>query len=698
MSFTIEDLKAEHDKMYVRGQITREKAANDTAFFWATQWDDTSLGESNLGFKGEFNIMRKAYRQIMADLVTNQVQIEYHPTATSPDADADLIDGYHRTISRENASTEAFNNGKQDAVVSGMGAWELFAKYETDKYGSKNQIIGRRPLHEACNNVFWDEGARLQDKSDAKKCSILVPMSKDGMENIAEELTGVVMSSDTSNFGTPEHSYSFPWVSGRDEVFYLVRFYRITKVTDHVLNITGPFGDEFQVLESAVSEILDEMASDGYKVEESKKVERNKVTLYIANGFRILKEYEIPCEYIPVITMYGERAFVEGEEVFEGMTRLCKDPQRLRNFQMSYLADMVSMSPRPKPIFYPEQINKHLHMYEMNGSENNYPFLFVEPKDADGNPFPQGPIGVLPEQIVPTALIQSIALSREAISDVAPANLTQDMADVDLSGAAMQEIQARLDDQSIVYQESFKHASRYDAVVFASMASRVIDSPRPITITKPDGTRATKQIMESIIDKETGNIVVVNDLTGSDFDVFATIGRSYSSKKEETFEKLDKMIERAAMVNPAMAEMLFLKQAQLVEGVNMDDVRDYAHKQSLLKGYIEPDEDDEEEMALVQQAQQSQQPDPNTLLAQAEQAKAEASMADVQRKTQLDQFNAQTNAAKIQVAQFDSETKRIAVQIDAQEANANINFKRIDSLTKRMDSINKSGLRAQVNG
>ncbi len=691
---TIEDLKRNHDRMYQHGKITREKSADDTVFYHVTQWDDNNLETSDLGFKGEFNILRKSGRQIIGDLKTNQVQVEFQPVAETDDSGADFMDGLYRTSTRDNSTIESFDNAKQESVVCGVGGWEIYTEYNTNSVGDENQVIKRRPIHEFNSNAYWDESAVLLDKSDANRCSILVPLSKRGMEDLAEELTGVSMNSDTSSFSWPEHSYTFPWASGQDEIFYAVRYYERELGKDHVLTLTDPLGQELRVLESAISEIEDELLEDGYKIVETKEIKRWKVKLHIANGNRILKSYDIVGENIPVCVNYGERAFIEGEEYYEGVTRLAKDPQRLRNFQMSYLADIVSRSPRPKPIFNPEQILGFESMYEQTGSDNNLPYLLMHSKDPQGNPLPVGPVSQLPEQNVPNALMQSIALSREAVSDVAPANLSQDLSDIDLSGKALANLQNRLDEQSIVYQQNFKHALRRDAEIFASMASRVYDAPRSVMLTTEDGTRKFENIMESVLDEETGEVVVLNDLTAMEFNVFADIGPNYSTKREETFEKLGEMSMSAAQLDPQLSRMLLLKQAQLIDGVSMKDVRAWSRKQSILAGYVEPET--EEEMQMMQQQSESQQPDANMVLAQAEQAKAQASMADVQRKSQLDQFNAQTSAAKVQVQQFDSETKRMAVQVDAQETDANINFKRIDTLTKRMDTINKQSLRGSA--
>ena len=100
------------------------------------------------------------------------------------------------------------------------------------------------------------------------------------------------------------------------------------------------------------------------------------IRLYVVGGGEdILDECIIAGSHIPVVPVYGERAFVEGEEHYEGITRLAKDPQRLRNFLMSYCADVVSRSPRVKPIYFAEQLQTFEHMFEENGSDNNFPYL-----------------------------------------------------------------------------------------------------------------------------------------------------------------------------------------------------------------------------------------------------------------------------------------------------------------------------------
>ena len=67
------EIKKLHDKAYTHNQVTRERAADDMLFYWITQWDDNTLGDSTLSYRGEFNILRKAGRQTIADLRSNPI-------------------------------------------------------------------------------------------------------------------------------------------------------------------------------------------------------------------------------------------------------------------------------------------------------------------------------------------------------------------------------------------------------------------------------------------------------------------------------------------------------------------------------------------------------------------------------------------------------------------------------------------------
>jgi len=700
MTLKLKELKELQDSAFNNGVITREGAADDMVFYWVTQWDDISLAETELQYRGEFNILRKAGRQIMADLRANPIQLNFDAKDPDREDGADLVDGLYLSHERLNTCQEAFNNADGEAIVCGVGAYEYYTEYESNNAGDIKQVIRCRPVYEANDNCFWDPNAKLLDKADAKFVSLLTMYSEEGFIDLAIDLTGCDVEEakrKMSSFSDPQQSYAFPWAAGKNEGVYVVTLYNREKVKDFIVTLSDPMGEPLTVRKSDLEEIEDDLIEAGFEFVGEKEIERWEVTKYIACGSEILSAEPIAGECIPIVPVYGERAFIEGEEHYEGITRLAKDPQRLRNFQMSYLADIASRSPRPKPIFNSEQVQGFEFMYDKSGADNQYPYYLTNRVAGDGTVLAPGP-AMMPEAQIPQALSALIGQTREAVNDVANAGLPNDIMDTDLSGKAVQQLQQRLDQQSIVYQENRKHARRRGGEIFASMASVVYDSPRTVTLTMPDGSRKKEQIMSSVTDKESGELVMLNDITNLEFEVYADIGPSYSSKREQTLEQLEKMAGNAAALgDAAMAKMLLLKQMTLVDGIAFDDIREHSRNELILMGVVKP-ETPEEEQLIVNQQQQAQAPDPMMVAAQAEQAKANASLQKNQIAMMKVQSDAQIQQEQKQIDAYNASTSRMKVQVEAEKAGAEIDYKRSKAFADRIVAESKahSAYRAQM--
>lgn len=684
----LDDIKKMHDRAYEANQVTREQASNDLIFYWVTQWDDQLLNDSQLQYRGEFNILRKAGRDVMAGLRSNPVQPDFHPKDEDRKDDAELMDTVYRAADRKLSSQEAYDSASQDAIVCGYGAWKLGTEYQTNQIGDNNQVITREYIPEANNTCFWDPNDSTLDKRNAKFVSTLKSYSEEGYKDLVEDLTGDRPENVMESFAEPEQSYVFPWTS-QDLDIYITEFYHREKVKDKVLTLEDPLGEPIFLRESQIEDNMDELSSAGFRVVNEKDIERWEVTQYIASGKEILSSQVIAGEFIPVVPVYGEHVSqIEGNEYWEGITRLAKDPQRLRNFQMSYLTDIVARSPRPKPIFWADQLQGLESMYDESGADNNFPYLLQNRFDASGRELPIGPVAQMPEQTMPQALAVSIELSRQAVEDVANPGIPQDIADPDLSGKAVLALQNKLDQQNFIHQENLKFAKRRDAEIFASIASEIVDTPRSVTTQSKDGTVKQVQMMTSVMDKETGEIKVLNDLTNLELEVYADIGTSYESQKQQTLDQLGTMITGMAPGDP-MREMLTYKMLEIMPGVNFDDVRQYIRNQQIIRGWKEPETEEEMQM-MQQQAQAAQQPDPAMLLGQAEILKGQAAAMREQTNQAKLQADFQKNTVDAQIDGFNAETNRMKVQVDAQKVGADINFTNIKAFGQQIDNAEKS--------
>jgi hypothetical protein len=617
--------------------------------------------------QGQFDQLRKSGRKIIGDLTANPIQAEFHPIDDTPDELGDFINKLYRTDSRRNDSREAFHNAINECIPCGVGGWRLTTDYETDRIGDTKQTIKRAPIYEYNATVFFDPSAKRLDKSDAKFVQVITAYSKEGYDELKEDLESDDECESVGGFN-PVTSNAGMWQGEEDQIFVVEHYQRYKKkVTIRYFN--DLFGEMTAFYDEQVKENIQELKNAGFVEVDKKVITRWCVKKYIVSGEGILDKQDIAGTELPIVPFYGERAFVDGVEHYEGITRLAQDPQRLRDFQLSYLADIVSTSPRPKPIFMQEQISGFEDMYEENGADNDYAYYLQNRLDSSGMPLPLGPVGVMPEQPIPSALIASIQLMSEATNDVAQSGAPNSIEDVSLSGNAVSQIRAMLDEQSITYREHLKYSIRRDAEIYCGMIPDVIDTPRKVTLTAPDGSREEAYVMQSMIDLETGEHKVLNDLRTAKFDVFAEIGTAYESQKQQQRQELTQLLQSTPPDHPIYSGLLF-KYIALSDGVENDDLKEYAKKQLIISGFKEPETD--EERAMLDQAQQaSNQPDANMTLALAEQMKAEVA----KMKVEVDMFNAETN--------------RFKAQVDAQKAGIDIELKEVQKTGAQIDNLHK---------
>lgn len=665
-----EDIQKMHKAAKDYNFERRQDAQDELYFYWISHYNDEWRDALPLRFQGQFDQLRKSGRKIIGDLTSNPVQAEFHPIDGTPIDMGDFLNNLYRTDARRNDSREAFHNAINECIPCGIGGWRLVTEYETDLIGDKTQVIRRVPIYEFNASVFFAPIAKRLDKSDAPWVQILTGYNEEDYEELKEDL-GVGDRDDheisCSGF-SPIESNAGTWF-GEDKTIFVVEHYQRYKKKVTIRYFKDLFGETTAFYDEQVKDNLQELKNAGYLEVDKKVINKWCVRKYVVSGEGILDDQDITGTDIPIVPFYGERAFVNQKEHYEGITRLTQDPQRLRNFQMSYLADIVSTSPRPKPIFYPEQIAGFEHMYEENGADNNYAYYLQNPTTVNGQPLPPGPAGQMPEQPIPSALIASIQLMSEATADVAQSGAPNSIADVNLSGNAVSQIRAMLDEQSITYREHYKYAIRRDAEIYVGMVPDVFDIPRTVVLTTPDGKREEAKVLQSTIDLATGEHTVINDLRTAKFDVFAEIGAAYESQKQQTRQEINMQLQSMTPDNPLYSALL-LKWIQLSDGVENDDLKEYANKQMIISGFKEPKTDEDREI-LEQSQQASQQPDANMLLAQAEMEKAKQDGV----KNEIDMFKAQTD--------------RFAVQVKAEEVGANIDFKQVQKMGQQIDNMQK---------
>ena len=643
----LESILCRFDADWTAGDEARTEAKNDLFFSRVSQWDDWLTQYTTLQYRGQFDVVRPVVRKLVAEMRQNPIDVLYRPKdGANPDA-ADTLMGMYRTDMRHNSAKISVNVAVREQVEAGVGAWRIVTDYEDLDPTSNNQVIRREPIHSACSCVIWDSNSKQMDKSDARHCTVIHSMSRNGWEAFAEEHD--LDASNQPSFQSP-NDWVFPWLT--EDTIHIAEFYEVVEKKETAYIYQNPVtGEPVSYFKRDIKNVIDELADSGMVLIAERQVKRKRVYKTLLSCTDIYKDKQkIAGEHIPIVPLFGEWGFVESKEVYEGVVRLTKDGQRLRNMIMSFNADIVARTPKKKPFFWPEQIAGYEHMYDGN---DDYPYYLLNRTDENSGDLPTQPLSYYENPEVPQANAYMLEAATNAVKEVATLGVDAEAVNGgQVAFDTVNQLNMRSDMETYVFQDNLATAMRRDGEIYQSIVNDLYDIPRNVTITLEDGSEKDVQLMAEVIDFTTGQKAVLNDIRGR-YECYTDVGPSFQSMKQQNRAEIQELLGKTPPGTPEY-QLLTLQYFMLLDGKGVEISRDYANKQLIQMGAKRPETPEEEQWFMeAQQAKQGQQ-DPevmtaqgNLLLGQAELAKAQNQTLSLQIEAAKVEAQNQLNAAKI---------------------------------------------------
>lgn len=622
------------DADWMASDEARTEATNDLYFSRVSQWDDWLSDYTTLQYRGQFDVVRPVVRKLVAEMRRNPIDVLFRPKDGADPNSADVLMGMYRTDMRHNTAKISVNIAVREQIEAGVGAWRLVTEYEDQDPTSNNQVIRRVPIHEACTHVVWDSNSKQMDKSDAMHCTVINAMSRDGWKAFAEK--NGFDEDETPSFQNPDMNWLFPWLTS--DVVYVGEHYEVEEKKETVFIYQDPLtGEPVSYFQRDIKDVIDELADKGMVKVAEKKVKRRRVYKSIITCTRILKDREpIAGEHIPIVPVYGEWSFAGDKEVYEGVVRLTKDGQRLRNMIMSFNADIVARTPKKKPIFWPEQIEGYEYMY---GGNDDYPYYLLNRTDENNGDLPVQPISYMENPEVPQANAYMLEAATNSVSQVATMGVDAEAANGQVAFDTVNQLNMRADLETYVFQDNLATAMRRDGEIYQSMVNDIYDVPREVMMTLEDGTEKQVQLLTQAVDYQTGTVVTLNDIRGR-YECYTDTGPSFQSMKEQNRAEIQELLAKVPPGTPEW-QMLLLQYFTLLDGKGVEMMREYANKQLVMMGLKKPETP--EEMQMVEQAQQQpKEPSPEQTQAQGILLQGQAELL----KAQNQQMQIQVDAAK----------------------------------------------------
>ncbi len=631
---------AQFDDIQTALKDERLQCLQDRRFYSlsGSQWEGPLEAQYENKPKFEVNKVMLAVIRIINEYRNNRITVDYvSKDGQENDKLAEVCDGLYRADEQASVADEAYDNAFEEAVGGGIGAWRLRTVYEDEEDDSDDrQRIRIEPIFDADSSVFFDLGAKRQDKSDAKYCYVVTSMTRQAYKD--------TWGDDPTDWPKTIHQYEFDWST--PDVVYVAEYYKVEEKSETIRIFQNIAGEEERYTQADFEndETLEEtLAAVGTVEVRQKKVKRKRVRKYILSGGKVLEDAGyIAGKCIPIVVVYGKRWFVDNIERCMGHVRLAKDAQRLKNMQLSKLGEISAMSSVEKPILTPEQVAGHQVMWSEDNLKD-YPYLLINPiTDQNGNISVSGPVAYTRAPNIPPAMAALLQITETDMQDILGNQQGADKMVSGMSGKAVEMIQTRVDMQSFIYMSNFAKGMKRCGEIWLSMAKEVyVEDKRKMKTLAPTGDAGVIELMRPTIDQETGAVVMENDLSSATFDVVADVGPSSSSKREATVRALTGVLQMTQ--DPETQQVLTAMTMMNMEGEGMSDANAYFRKKLLRMGVVKPTDDEAQELMAEMQ---NQPQDPNSMYLQAAAEEAEAKAAQARASTIKTIADAELSQAK----------------------------------------------------
>jgi len=652
------DALAQFDEVQSALRDERLQCLQDRRFYSivGSQWEGPLEDQFENKPKFEVNKIHLSVIRIINEYRNNRITVDFvSKDGKEDDRLADVCDGLYRADEQDSVANEAYDNAFEEAVGGGFGAWRIRTAYEDEEDAEdERQRIRIEPIFDADSSVFFDLGAKRQDKSDAKFCFVVTSMTRQAYKDTWED--------NPTDWPKIIHQYEFDWCT--PDVVYVAEYYKVEEKSETIRIFQTIAGEEERYRQSDFEndETLEEtLLAVGSKEVRQKKIKTKRIHKYILSGGRVLEDAGyIAGKCIPIVPVYGKRWFVDNVERCMGHVRLAKDAQRLKNMQLSKLGEISALSSVEKPILSPEQVAGHQMMWAEDNIKD-YPYLLINPvTDQNGNMSLSGPVAYTRSAQIPPAMAALLQITETDMQDILGNPQGADKMVSGVSGKAVEMIQQRVDMQTFIYMSNFAKGMKRCGEIWLSMAKEIYtENKRSMKVVSEGGDADSVELMKPMIDSETGAVVIENDITSAAFDVAVDVGPSSSSKKAATVRALTGMLQITQ--DPDTMQVLGAMAMMNMEGEGIADANKYFRKKLLRMGVVEPtDKEAEELMAEMQNAPQ----DPNSMYLQAaaEEATAKAAKAradTVETIASAELKNAQTVEvmSKTDIANFEAVQK-----------------------------------------
>lgn len=471
-------------------------------------------------------------RQITNDVRQNKPAIKIRPVDSDADVEtAEILGGIIRHIEGQSMADIAYEMANMYSAIQGVGYFRLVEGLSPEENQRELYI---RPIFNT-SSVVIDPASYCPVASTAKYAFVTEDIPRKEFEREYGDKEDVV----GWNADNAEGVSVDDWIT--EDYVRIAEWMRLeeVKTPKEVQTATGiyPYDekpDTDEIIETYYDRTL-------------RCVWRKMI------GTRILKTIELPISYIPVFRVPGEMYLKEGKVCMKGLVRDARDAVRMVSYTFSSYIESTTAQTKTPYIMAAGQDENYEKEWALANIQNAS-VLHYNQVDVDGAAAP--PPRREPPPMASQGIIQGLVLAKQALKDVTglgDASLGQKGNET--SGKAILARQKEGDVSTYHYADNLSKAMRHMGRVAVQWLPHVYDERKVVRIIGEDGQ--TDSITLDPAQPEALTKTPYFDNNGQRkikriynigvgcYDVVATVGPSYSTKRVETVEMMQQLFQGA---------------------------------------------------------------------------------------------------------------------------------------------------------
>jgi uncharacterized protein YgiM (DUF1202 family) len=587
------------------------------------QWDEQEAYTRNQVGRPALQIdqLGQFVRQVVNDIRMNTPTIKVIPVGDGADIEtSEMMQGRIRSIEYKSNADSAYDTASDFSVKSSIGFITVDHDY-CDDGGFEQELKINRVINPFA--ILLDPDSIQADGSDAKWGFIFEQITRSEFENLYPDAALQGFSDEK------------PRNDEKDDSIQIARYYTIEEESKKV----GLLPD------GRIEEIKDGVA---YKI--TRTIKKSKVKCYKLSAKDILEETTFPGRYIPIVPVYGEEAWIDGERNIYSLIRRSKQAQYMYNLWKSLETELL-LKQQQAPV---QAAVGQMRDFEVDWKNPEKAMvLYYHQTDVDGNPAP-APQRLQPPTI-PTGVVNA---SQGAENDIRKTlgmyNAQVGKREGSISGIALEQLDRSGDVATYHFGDNLVRSITHVGKILVCALPEIEDTARVVQIIDKEeepksiginGARTPEQERDYYFTKGKHDVRVIT-------------GASYTTQRQEAARLYSETVKAMPDLMPIIGDLVFKYQDS--PGAQAISER--------LKKTIDPKflQDDKNQDPMVtqlnSQLQQVTMEAQQTI--QQLQSELKSKQAEMQLKQKDQQLKAQSEGLKIEVerAKLELEAKKLELE------------------------------------